>query len=159
MQTLNSPLEFGVRALIVLTSAFPRPLDLNRLVLMDYCLLHSADLSGPPSVLPELPTRVGELGVKRAVLDHGIRLMVRAEMVDVVTTGDAIAYRAGEQAAPFLRLVTSPLIDSLTRVADWAVAEFADREDNEIRARMREVADRWTEEFVADAPGDGGLGL
>ena len=159
MQTLNSPLELGLRALVLIAASFPRPLDLNRLVLMDYCLLHSADLGGPPSVLPEVPSRAGELGVKRAVLEHGIQLMVRAGMVEPMATGTAIAYRASEQAAPFLRLVTSPLLDSLTTVASWVVTRFADSGDDEIRAQMRSVADRWTEEFVwhDDVESGGGL--
>jgi len=159
VQTLNSPLELGVRALIILTASYPRPLDLNRLVLMDYCLLHSADLGGPPSVLPDVPSRAGELGVKRTVLIHGVQLMVRAGMVEPLATGTAIGYRASEQAASFLRLVDSPLMTPLTTVAEWVAAEFADEPDAEIRLRMRTVADRWTEEFVWIADADGGASL
>lgn len=44
---LNSPLEMGVRALMLLDEALPSPLDLRRLVLLDHGLLHSADLGGP----------------------------------------------------------------------------------------------------------------
>src|SRR5262245_19300740 len=107
MQPLNSPLELGVRALIILTAAFPRSLDLDRLVLMDYCLLHSADLGGPTSVLPAVPTRGGELGIKRSVLEHGVQVMSRAGMVALVASAGGVTYTASEEAAPFLRLVDS----------------------------------------------------
>lgn len=86
MRPLNSPLELGLRTLILLNVGFPRSFDVDRLVLMDYCLLHSADLGGPASVLPPVPARGGELGVKRSVLEHGVQLMARAEMIDLVAT-------------------------------------------------------------------------
>lgn len=154
MQPLNSPLELGVRALIILTAAFPRSLDLDRLVLMDYCLLHSADLGGPTSVLPAVPTRSGELGIKRSVLEHGVQVMSRAGMVDLVTTANGVTYRASEEAAPFLRLVDSPLVESLRSVADWAVAAFGEVPSEDIRTRLRSISDRWTEEFAWEPQGD-----
>lgn len=148
MQPLNSPLELGLRTLVVLTAAFPRTFDLNRLVLLDYCLLHSADLEGPPSVLPAVPNRSGELGLKRTVLDHGIQLMARAGMVDLVTTAEGMTYRAGEEAAPFLRLLDSPLLGALGEVASWAVDEFSDLNTDQVRNRLRTVSDGWATEFA-----------
>ena len=44
MNPLNSPVETGVRVLMLLTSVFPEHLSLNQLVLLDHGLLHSADL-------------------------------------------------------------------------------------------------------------------
>ncbi len=40
---LNSPLEVGIRVLMLLAEAFPAGLDLNDLVLLDHGLLHSAE--------------------------------------------------------------------------------------------------------------------
>ena len=57
---LNSPLEVGIRVLMLLAEAFPAGLDLNDLVLLDHGLLHSADLGGPESLHPPLPIRAGE---------------------------------------------------------------------------------------------------
>jgi len=149
MQPLNSPLELGIRGLVVLAASFPRSLDLDRLVLMDYCLLHSADLGGPPSLLPAVPTRSGELGIKRSVLEHGVQLMSRAGMVDLVATEDGLAFRASEEAAPFLRLVTSPIMESLEAIATWAAVEFADLSSEDVRSRLRTISQQWAEEFAA----------
>lgn len=148
MQPLNSPLELGLRALVVLTAAFPRSLDLDRLVLMDYCLLHSADLDGPSSVLPAVPSRSGELGIKRTVLDHGVQLMTRAGMVDLVTTAEGMTYRASEEATPFLRLLDAPFLVSLGEVATWAVGEFGDLSTDQVRDQLRTVSESWVAEFA-----------
>ena len=37
---LNSPLEVGMRVLMILVEAFPAHLDINRLVLLDLSLIH-----------------------------------------------------------------------------------------------------------------------
>lgn len=153
MQTLNSPLELGLRALVVLTASFPRSLTVDRLVLMDYCLLRSADLGGPESVLPAVSTRGGEMGIKRSVVEHGVQLMARAGLIDVLASTEGITYRASEAAAPFLRLVRSPLLDKLADIAGWAVADFGELPTDGIRARIRQIADRWSEEWTEDFRG------
>lgn len=157
MQPLNSPLELGLRSLVVLTAAFPRTFDLDRLVLLDYCLLHSADLEGPPSLLPAVPNRSGELGLKRTVLDHGVQLMARAGMVDLVTTADGLTYRAGEGAAPFLRLLDSPLLGALVEIATWAVDEFGDLATDQVRDRLRDVSQSWATEFAWEPTEEEGM--
>lgn len=124
---------------------------------MDYCLLHSADLGGPESVLPAISTRGGELAIKRSVLEHGIQLMARAGMIDAVASTDGLTYRASEAALPFLRLVSSPLLDRLTEVAGWAVTEFGDFSADGIRERIRLIADRWSEEWAESRDFDGSL--
>lgn len=151
MQTLNSPLELGLRTLVVLTASFPRQLDVDRLVLMDYCLLHSADLGGPESVLPAISTRGGELGIKRSVLEHGLQVMARARMIDVVASTEGLTYRASEAAAPFLRLVSSPLLDRLTEVALWAVTDFGDLSTDGIRERIRLISNQWSEQWTEES--------
>lgn len=151
MQTLNSPLELGLRALVVLTASFPRALDVDRLVLMDYCLLHSADFGGPRSVLPAISMRGGELGIKRSVLEHGVQVMARAGMIDVVAATEGLSYRASEAAAPFLRLIRSPFLDRLTEVAGWAVTDFGNLSADGIRERIGLIANQWSEQWTADA--------
>ncbi|MFD7076091.1 ABC-three component system middle component 2 [Nocardioides sp. NPDC059952] len=154
METLNSPLELGLRALVLLTTSYPRSFDIDRLVLMDYCLIHSGDLGGPPSVLPPVPNRGGELGLKRSILEHGVQLMTRARMVDVEMTSEGITYRASEEAAPFLRLVDSPLMPVLTDVAMWVATEFGEQSIEEFREIIWTVASQWNEQWNDDGFGD-----
>ena len=74
---LNSPIEVGIRVLMILVEAFPAHLDINCLVLLDHGLLHSADLNGPESLHPPIPIRVGELGMKRQHIEAGLQVMIR----------------------------------------------------------------------------------
>lgn len=147
MNPLNSPLEIGLRTVILLTEAFPEALDIDRLVLMDYYLLHSGDFDGPSSLQPAVSTRSGELGIKRTVLEHGVQLMTRAGMIEVEASTQGITYRASEAASPFLRLVRSPMLDQLSQVASWVCVEFSDLSNDEIRERMRMLVSQWSEEW------------
>ncbi|MFD4172173.1 ABC-three component system middle component 2 [Streptomyces anulatus] len=72
---LNSPLEVGVRALVLLTESHPRPLDLAQLVALDYLVLHSGEFDGPRSLHPRpaspgrrarQETRTSRTGASRA---------------------------------------------------------------------------------------------
>ena len=51
----NSALETGVRSLVILAANFPAALDLQRLVDLDYLVVHSGDVDGPKSLHPPLP--------------------------------------------------------------------------------------------------------
>lgn len=152
MKPLNSPLEVGIRTVVLLAESFPDVLDIDRLVLMDYWLLHSGDFNGPRSIQPALSTRNGELGIKRTILEHGVQLMTRAGMIEVSTTIQGITYQASESAAPFLQLIRSEMLDQLSQVARWVCMEFAGLTDDRIRELMGSVMRQRTEEWNEALP-------
>lgn len=51
----NGPVEIGLRALCVLTTAFPSAYALQRLVIFDYFLVHSDDIDGGPEGCTQEP--------------------------------------------------------------------------------------------------------
>lgn len=144
---LNSPLEDGLRVLMVLVEAFPTHLDINRLVLLDHGLLHSADLDGPESLHPPIPVRVGELGVKRQHIEEGLHVMLRAGLAEMFAEGNGIEFCASDAAESFLRLLESDYAHALHERARWVVDELGAVDDNSLRERMREISAHWSEEF------------
>jgi hypothetical protein len=52
----NSPLEAGIRAVVVLEKLRPEAADLAEMVLLDHVVVHTADLGGPPSLHPDVRT-------------------------------------------------------------------------------------------------------
>jgi len=46
VQTFNSPIETGIRALILLAQSYPSQLDLQRLLEYDYIMVHTGDVDG-----------------------------------------------------------------------------------------------------------------
>ncbi|WP_455148734.1 ABC-three component system middle component 2 [Schaalia odontolytica] len=144
---LNSPIEVGMRVLMILVEAFPAHLDINRLVLLDHGLLHSADLNGPESLHPPIPIRVGELGMKRQHIEAGLQVMIRAGLAVMSAEKGGIEFCASESSESFLKLLESDYARALHDRARWLVKELGAVDDACLRERMREISSHWSEEF------------
>jgi len=147
MNPLNSPLEVGIRILVILSEVFPDNLDLSQLVYYDHALLHSADLSGPASLHPEIPARPGELGIKRGLIQDGIQVLERAGLVELQAGSTGITYRATERSPGFVGLLESPYVANLRERAQWVANEIHPLEPRELRLAMARVFEKWSEEF------------
>jgi len=147
VQTFNSPIETGIRALILLSESYPLQLDLQRILEFDYILVHSGDVDGPPSIHPALPLRSGELLVRRQLIERGLLLMVSRGLVSRHATPNGFTYQAEDDAGPFLDALTAEYLDDLKDRATWVVDRFSDMSDHEIRVLLTRVYDQWSREF------------
>ena len=78
----NSALETGVRSVVLLDTAYPRAFDLKELTWLDHLVVHTADVSGPESLHPNVPHRDGELLVRRSLVEEGVALMRGLHMIE-----------------------------------------------------------------------------
>lgn len=150
LNALNSPLEIGLRVLVILREVFPEHLDLNQLVLLDHSVLHSADFGGPKSLHPAVPIRAGELGVKRQSIEAGLEVMIRAHLAHVGVGDRGIEFWAGESADGFLNLLESEYAALLSARASWVIEHFATLDEHVLRTQLSAVAQHWSEEFAFD---------
>lgn len=146
-QLLNSPLEIGIRVVALLTALYPERADLARIVLLDHVVLHSSDFAGASSLHPEIPGRVGELGVKRELIREGINIMGMRGLIVRDLTADGIYYRASEDARPFLDSMDATYLVHLRARCAWAAGTFGGLYDDDIRTRLAVVFGSWAEEF------------
>ncbi len=145
----NSPLETGIRSLAILVAAHPAPFDLERLVEMDYLVVHSGDANGPESLHAALPMRAGELLVRRGLIEKGLLLMASRNLVQRIPAEDGFNYVAGDAAAPFLASLTSTYSQRLKDRAQWVVERFADMATSEIRQITHRLFENWSSQFQA----------
>ncbi|KYO50488.1 threonine transporter [Tistrella mobilis] len=143
----NSALETGVRSVAILVAAFPSAYDIQRLVEMDYLVVHSGDAEGPTSLHAPLPLRAGELLVRRSLIESGLRLMMSRSLVRRLATAEGISYVAGDSASPYLAALTSDYISVLRMRADWAVDRFRGVPTDEIRQITQRLFERWSSQF------------
>lgn len=121
MNPLNSPLEVGIRLLLVLDATFPRALDVTELSACDYRLLHSGEVGGPSSVHPNLPSLPGELGIKRSLIETGLQVLIRARLASLETESDGIRFKATEDAHGFVNVLQSTHVRRLQGRIDWVL--------------------------------------
>jgi len=154
VQTFNSPIETGMRALILLAAAFPAQLDLQRLLEYDYMMVHTGDVDGPPSIHPALPLRSGELLVRRQLIERGLMLMISRGLVSRHATEKGFMYHAEDDAGPFLDALSAEYLNDLKNRAEWVVDRFRGISDQEIRFMLTRVYDQWSREFqIPEQPG------
>ncbi|WUH88702.1 threonine transporter [Streptomyces sp. NBC_00433] len=152
MNPLNSSLEVGIRALVLLSETFPRRLDVAQLVYLDHAMLHSGDLAdGPPSLHPDLPIGPGELGMRRRLIEQGLVVLMRAGLADMTATSDGFLYGATEEAASFLHVLEAPYLGLLTERAAWLVSTYM-HEESDVRDGMKQITQRWFDSLAADTP-------
>ncbi|MEZ0108635.1 hypothetical protein ABH920_002636 [Catenulispora sp. EB89] len=151
MNPLNSPIEVGIRALVLLSECFPRPLDVAQLVYLDHAVLHSGDLDGGPSSLhPDLPIGPGELGMRRRSMEQGLLVLLRAGLAVMATSDEGFAYQATEESSSFLNLLEAPYVGSLKQRAAWLMTVYL-REMTDVRQGMRQITERWVNGLDAGA--------
>ena len=143
----NSPLECGLRSLILLTHAHPLSCDLQRLVFLDYLLIHSGDADGPDSIHPPTPSRSGEFIVRRELTEKGLMLMLSRKLIEREPRAAGFYYKANNNSVVFLDTLETPYIQSLREVADWVIEEFGSMTDKKLETFFRQNMDRWGSEL------------
>lgn len=145
--TFNGPLEAGIRAVSILGAAYPQTYDLQRLVALDYLLVHTGDIDGPDNLHPPTPMHSAELLVRRKLVEQSLLLMMTRDLVEREITHEGIKYGAGENATTFLSSVSSRYLVALKDRAAWLVETIGDLTDEQFKGMMHRFFDRWVEEF------------
>ena len=148
----NGPIEIGLRALTLLSEAFPSAYSLQRLVVSDYLLVHSDDLpGGPPGLHPKTPHRGGELLVRRAVLEQGLMLYQSRGLLERHYTEAGVMFAATERTAAFLDALSSSYSTQLRDRAVWLVSLFGEMSDSEIMKIANSQVGEWGAEFAMES--------
>jgi hypothetical protein len=147
----STPLEIGLRALIVLDAMRPIAADLQRLVSYDYLLVHSGDVGGPESIHPSTPHRSAEILVKRDVLRAGLQLMLSRDLVAVEMTRHGVRYSATDLTSHFLLYFDGAYAAQLRERARWLDDRFSRLEDDALQALIAQNLDKWGGEFTSEA--------
>jgi hypothetical protein len=150
LQLFNSPLETGVRSVLLLDVAQPRTFDLTHLTWLDHLVVHTADIGGPASLHPDIPQRDGELIVRRRNVEDGLRLMRRLHLVSTNYTAMGILFCVTEEGAQFAQLVRSDYGRRLKQRAAWLMDYIGRVDTAEFVRVISEKIGRWSIEFQAE---------
>lgn len=149
MNVFNNPVETGLRSLIILDSAYPNSLDLQKLIYFDYMTVHTGDLpSAPQSIHPSTPNRSGELLVRRKLIEDGVNYFVRKNFVDKVFNQNGIEYRLNDQATIFLEMLEEHYVTDLQDRAKWVLDTYLDWTSIELETYIKNNLDKWGGEFM-----------
>lgn len=144
----NSPTEIGLRAMALLFEMFPDIASLQQLVVYDYLLVHSDDVSdGPVGLHPKTPYRSSELLVRRDTLQKGLLLYMSRGLISASYLPAGVRYGATEQTGGFIESIKAEYVSDLRSRAAWVVERFDTYSDTELDKFTREHIGEWGAEF------------
>jgi len=140
----NSPLETGVRSVVLLTACYPKALDVEQLTALDHLVVHTEDIGGPPSLHPAEETRAAELLVRRDVVRAGLRLLGLKGLVIQQASESGFRYIAGPDAGNFVDLLSSDYARELVVRAGWLAESVLTLDEDAFEAIVAERLDSIT---------------
>ncbi|WP_140984623.1 ABC-three component system middle component 2 [Asticcacaulis tiandongensis] len=146
-QTFNGALEAGVRAVAILEAAFPKKYDLQRLTALDYLLIRTNVLGGPPNLHPETPVATPATEVRHKIVQGALMLMMTRDLIERHVTKDGLYYSAGETATMFMAALQSPYLQAIKVRAEWLARFVADYDDDAFNDLMSKLFADWIVEF------------
>lgn len=149
----NSPLEIGLRALILINSGSPQKYDLQTLIYYDYFMLYSGDLGneeGASSIHPNIPYRFGEIIVRRKVMQDGLDLMYSKGLIEIIYDSDGISYISSQLTLPFLELFQSSYYQQIKSSAEFIINYFNNKNEN-LDTFIKSNIKNWGGEFIYEA--------
>ena len=148
----NGPVELGLRAVCVLTAAYPVLYSLQHLVVFDYLVVHSDDMPGGPVGLhPQTPLRGGEILVRRGVLQQGLALYESRGLIERAYQNGGIFFGATDTSAGFVDSLSTEYVAGLRACADWLINSYGMLGEAELDAMVRERIGTWGAEFTMES--------
>lgn len=148
ISAFNSPLETGLRSLYILTSDIEKSYDLQQLLAFDHFVVHTGDFEGAPNSLhPSVPSRNGELIIRRNLVEQGLLLMESKNLIKRLATSEGFSYQAEEFSVVLLERFSSPYLTKLRHRSDWVVRYYSNLGDNVFKVVFEKAFDRWASEF------------
>jgi hypothetical protein len=149
IRLFNGPVEVGLRTLVLLVEAFPDQLDLQRLITMDYLLIHSGDIAGgPQSLHPPSPLRAGEVAIRRGLIQEGLHLYRSRGLIGQHLSKTGICYAADDSASAFLDALSSTYVTRLRERAEWVFHNVGLLDEHELTRVLNDSLGHWRTEFA-----------
>ncbi|NEJ98641.1 ABC-three component system middle component 2 [Rhizobium ruizarguesonis] len=146
----NTPLEAGLRTVIILDAFAPEAFDIGELSLLDYYVVHASDAGAKESVHPDLEARAGEYFVRRKLIQDGLSLMVGSFLIDEVHCDRGIFYRSREMTSALVDLMSSHYNNRLKESCGWLVKKSKEEGLESFFLGLRSGIVRWTHEVIGE---------
>ncbi len=145
--TFNSPLETGLRSLVILDEAHPREFDITTLIWLDHLVVHTRDFGGPESLHPNVSSRTGELLVRRSIIEQGLQLMREIHLIRQNETNQGIFYTTTDYARPVINLLFEKYTVELKIRAEWLINMVKNINEDKLKAIIENRMGLWNVEF------------
>lgn len=130
----NNQLEIGLRLLSILNEAFPKKINLQSLIYIDYIIIHSGDFDNTTqSIHAPVPYRESEIFIKRNLIKDSLDFLLYKNLVDISYDSDGITYVATEDSTPFLDKLSEEYTRELLIRVKWFFSKYTSTDELVLR--------------------------
>lgn len=148
---MNSPIEFGLRALVLLSQIEDEGMDIDRLLIYDYILTNSGEFNEElPSLHVETPYKYSKLMVKREILKEGVKLFSDQGLIEIKLTEHGIYYKKSDYTVAFLDNMSSKYKAKLLDISKWVIENVYNKNENKIEEEINRKILLYGIEFFRD---------
>ena len=143
----NSTLEVAMRALFIMDAFHPLRLDLSRLSVFDYFVLHTEDIGGPPSLHASLDQRTGEYLVRRGAIQTAIAFLRRNHLIKVINDQTGQVFEMSQEASALLDVVSTGYHEKLKIRALWLATQSEIQSEIAFDENLRQLLQAWNSDL------------
>ncbi|MDP9702408.1 hypothetical protein J2T16_005386 [Paenibacillus intestini] len=144
----NSTLEVSLRLLVLLSQDSNKTYDTDRLVILDYFILHAKDIDCEQENLhPSLPLRSSEIIIKRKLVSEGLELLISRGLIEIIYKDTGIYYKSNKLTHMFTNLLKSDYFNRLKGLSNWVVEKYGSFDTPELNSIVNKNIQLWGGEF------------
>lgn len=120
----NTPLEVGLRTLVIMNDFREEYLDIERLMYFDYLSLNSSDVGGPESLSPPIPNRRLQVYARKELIRSGLVILLSKELIELTSSDQGFGYKITDAGTKFLSLFSTNYFFELVKRSNWLFLSF-----------------------------------
>lgn len=148
-KVFNTPIELGLRALIILQAGNGGVMDLEKIMYLDHLCLNTSDINGPESLHAPTPNRGVQVFSKKALLQKGISIMLSKELMELIVTQEGFYYGISEAGEMFLKMFQTKYYLEFVKRSDWVLERWGKIPTSQIKNFIDTNLQNWGGEFLS----------
>lgn len=145
----NTPIELGLRALVILHGRNREVMDLEKIMYLDYLCLNTSDLNGPQSLHAPTPNRGVQVFAKKALLQKGISIMLSKELIELTVKPDGFYYGISAAGELFLTMFQTKYFLEFVDRSSWVLERWGTLSTLDIKKFIDVKIQNWGGEFLS----------
>lgn len=152
VRLFNSSLEIGLRCLFLLYQFKTEGLSIDKLIYLDYFLIHAGDISKEQkSIHPKYPFRSTEIVVKRELLTNALKLLISRELVKIHFSTNGILYEITIIGSKALEYFESDYAKKINEVSNWIYSTYHTYTEEQLSEIITTNIQKWGSEFANES--------
>lgn len=152
----NTEIETSIRLLVLIT-AIDGHADLQKMIYMDFLVLHYGNIDkGSKSLHPANPYHVTEVYSRRELIKSSVNILLRKGLIDIHLSHEGIGYSKNSLSRSFLELFESDYFIELEANVELVTAKFKGYSTSELKSYFDQNLHSWEDEFKYEVTFRGG---